>query len=139
MVGLAPAAFAGRYPRELSGGQRQRVGIARALAADPPILLMDEPFSALDPITRRDLALEVRALQAKLGKTIVFVTHDIREAFALATRVGLMEAGKLVYLGPPAGLAGCDHPEARAFLACLEEIAPDGAAAGAEARTEAGA
>lgn len=126
LVGLPPEQFAGRYPRELSGGQRQRVGIARALAADPPILLMDEPFSALDPITRRELALEVRALQRRLGKTIVFVTHDIREAFAIATRIGLMHQGRLVYLGAPASLAASDHPEARAFLASLEEPAPAG-------------
>ncbi len=126
LVGLPPEQFAGRYPRELSGGQRQRVGIARALAADPPIMLMDEPFSALDPITRRDLALEVRALQRRLGKTIVFVTHDIREAFAIATRIGLMHEGRLIYLGAPAGLASCEHPEAKAFLASLEDPTPAG-------------
>lgn len=121
LVGLPPAVFSARFPRELSGGQRQRVGIARALAADPPILLMDEPFSALDPITRRDLSLEVRALQRQLGKSIVFVTHDIREAFLLGTRVGLMHEGRLIHLGPPDSFKGAQHPEVRAFMACLEE------------------
>src|SRR3990167_2094983 len=103
MVGLEPARFASRYPRELSGGQRQRVGVARALAADPPIILLDEPFSALDPITRRDLQREFKALKVRLGKTMVFVTHDVREALLLADRIGLMQDGRLVFLGPPAG------------------------------------
>src|SRR5207248_10654975 len=79
LVGLPPT-IASRYPRELSGGQRQRVGVARALAADPPILLMDEPFGALDPITRDELQIEFRQLQDRLHKTVVFVTHDLREA-----------------------------------------------------------
>jgi osmoprotectant transport system ATP-binding protein len=121
MVGLEPAKFAGRYPRELSGGQRQRVGIARALAADPPIMLLDEPFSALDPITRRDIQREFRDLQRSLGKTLVFVTHDIREAFYLANRVGLMQDGKMVLLGAPEKLASSNLPEAQAFMACMEE------------------
>src|SRR2546430_4934239 len=86
LVGLDPDRFADRYPRELSGGQRQRVGVARALAADPSILLLDEPFGALDPITRSEIQQEFRSLQAKLDKTMVFVTHDIREAFLLASR-----------------------------------------------------
>ncbi|HUJ96547.1 MAG TPA: ATP-binding cassette domain-containing protein [Terriglobales bacterium] len=93
--------LAGRYPRELSGGQRQRVGVARALAADPPILLMDEPFGALDPITRVELQGEFLALQRRLQKTVVFVTHDLREALLLGTRVALMDAGRLVALEPP--------------------------------------
>jgi len=95
LVGL-DAALLGRYPRELSGGQRQRVGVARALAADPPILLMDEPFGALDPITRADVQREFLALRKRLGKTIVFVTHDLREALLLGTRIALLEAGRLV-------------------------------------------
>ena len=95
LVGL-DSDFAGRFPRELSGGQRQRVGVARALAADPPILLMDEPFGALDPITRAELQREFLALQQRLKKTVVFVTHDLREALLLADRIALMEEGKLL-------------------------------------------
>lgn len=100
VVGLGPE-FAGRYPRELSGGQRQRVGVARALAADPPLLLLDEPFGALDPITRAELQREFQALQQRLHKTIVFVTHDLREALLLATRIVLFEAGRLVGVFTP--------------------------------------
>jgi osmoprotectant transport system ATP-binding protein len=94
LVGL-DASLAARYPAELSGGQRQRVGVARALAADPPILLMDEPFGALDPLTRAALQREFRDLQARIGKTVVFVTHDLSEALLLATRVALFEGGRL--------------------------------------------
>ncbi len=119
MVGLEPDRFAGRWPRELSGGQRQRVGVARALAADPPIILLDEPFGALDPITRREIQQEFRSLQAKLHKTMVFVTHDIGEAFVLATRVALLKDGQLILLGPPAELLASSHPEARAFASCF--------------------
>ena len=93
LVGLEPKVFAQRYPHQLSGGQRQRVGIARALAADPPILLMDEPFGALDPITRLELQQQFQYLQRQLGKTVVFVTHDIQEAFLLGNRIGLMHEG----------------------------------------------
>ena len=124
MVGLPPERFANRYPRELSGGQRQRVGVARALAADPPIVLLDEPFGALDPITRRELQVEFRSLQKRLGKTMVFVTHDVREAFFLASRMALLKDGKMVLLGQPADLLGSNDPEARAFAACLEEPDP---------------
>lgn len=122
LVGLNPEQFAQRYPHELSGGQRQRVGVARALAADPPIMLMDEPFGALDPITRLDIQREFRRLQKELGKTVVFVTHDIQEAFTLATRIGLMHEGKLVFLGTPAEFLQSQEPEARAFLQCLEVV-----------------
>ncbi len=100
LVGLDPGT-ASRYPRELSGGQRQRVGVARALAADPPILLMDEPFGALDPITRAELQREFLELQKRLQKTVVFVTHDLREALLLGTRIALMEAGRLVTVQTP--------------------------------------
>ena len=95
LVGLNPEEFLHRYPHELSGGQRQRVGVARALAADPPILLMDEPFGALDPLTRSEMQQEFQELQQKLGKTIVIVTHDINEALLLGTRIALMDAGEL--------------------------------------------
>ena len=119
LVDLDPEIFAHRYPHQLSGGQRQRVGVARALAADPPILLMDEPFGALDPITRLELQQQFQHLQKQLGKTVIFVTHDIQEAFFLATRIGLMCGGNLVFLGTKAELLQSQHPEARAFIACL--------------------
>ena len=115
LVGLDPERFASRYPRELSGGQRQRVGVARALAADPAILLLDEPFGALDPITRSEMQKEFRALQRRLGKTMVFVTHDMREAFTLADRIGLMKDGRLLAIVPAAEFHKLDNPEAKAF------------------------
>lgn len=99
LVGLEPATFARRLPRELSGGQRQRVGIARALALDPSHLLLDEPFGALDPLTRSELIAELQPLFARLGKTVLFVTHDVSEAFALAERVTLMDQGRVVQTG----------------------------------------
>jgi len=120
LVGLPPETFAGRRPHELSGGQRQRVGVARALAADPPLLLLDEPFGALDPITRCELQLELRALLARLGKAALFVTHDLREALALGGRVGLMAGGRLVLLEAPEAFLRSDHPEAKALTATLE-------------------
>ena len=116
LVGLPAAEFAERYPHELSGGQRQRVGVARALAADPPLLLLDEPFGALDPITRTELQREFRALQARLRKTAVFVTHDMREAALVGDRIALLAEGALVAVGTPAGLQASPHPEVRAFL-----------------------
>jgi osmoprotectant transport system ATP-binding protein len=119
LVGLDPAQFADRYPHQLSGGQRQRVGIARALAVDPPILLMDEPFGALDPITRLDLQQEFVRLHRELGKTVVFVTHDVREALALASRIGLMRAGELVFLGTPEEFGRSLDSEAQLFLKTL--------------------
>jgi osmoprotectant transport system ATP-binding protein len=104
LVGLPPEHFANRYPRQLSGGQQQRVGVARALAADPPIVLMDEPFGAVDPITRKQLQRELRRIQAEVRKTIVFVTHDIGEAFLLGERIVLMIDGRVVQAGTPADL-----------------------------------
>ena len=104
LVGLPAESFADRYPRELSGGQQQRVGVARALAADPPIILMDEPFGAVDPITRKQLQRELRRIQAEVRKTIVFVTHDISEAFLLGDRIVLMLEGRIVQNGSPADL-----------------------------------
>lgn len=120
LVGLEPEKFASRYPHELSGGQRQRVGVARALAADPPVLLMDEPFGALDPITRLELQQEFKRLQQELGKTVVFVTHDIQEAFVLSTRIGLLYGGQMVFLGTPDEFKTSSHPEAVGFMECLE-------------------
>ena len=119
LVGLEPREFANRRPRELSGGQRQRVGVARALAANPPILLMDEPFGALDPVTRAEMQREFNALARRLGKTIVFVTHDLREALFLASRIILLEAGQVVASGSPQTFMQIDHPEVRAFGASL--------------------
>jgi osmoprotectant transport system ATP-binding protein len=115
LVGLEPSRFGPRYPRELSGGQRQRVGVARALASDPAILLLDEPFGALDPITRSEMQKEFRALQKRLGKTMIFVTHDMREAFILGDRIGLMKDGRLLALVSADEFGRVDHPEARAF------------------------
>jgi osmoprotectant transport system ATP-binding protein len=122
IVGMDPQVYAKRYPRELSGGQRQRVGVARALAADPPIVLMDEPFGALDPITRGELQREFADLAKRLGKTIVFVTHDIREAFVLASRIGLFKDGRLVEMATAADFRRSKDPEARAFMESLGEL-----------------
>jgi osmoprotectant transport system ATP-binding protein len=122
LVGLDPTRFAARYPRELSGGQRQRVGVARALAADPPILLLDEPFGALDPITRREIQEEFRSLQRRLGKTMVFVTHDVGEAFLLASRIALLKDGRVVLLGRPADFLASRDAEVRAFVSCLRGV-----------------
>jgi osmoprotectant transport system ATP-binding protein len=119
LVGLPPEQFASRRPQELSGGQRQRVGVARALAADPPILLMDEPFGALDPVTRADLQREFRRLAARLAKTIVFVTHDVREALLLGTRIALLADGRLVAVHPPKEFLRAPEPEVKAFALAL--------------------
>lgn len=119
LVGLAPD-VAARFPHQLSGGQRQRVGVARALAADPEILLMDEPFGALDPLTRDELQREFLELQKRLGKTVVFVTHDLREALRLASRIGLMEAGKLVTILRPEELLHSDDPWAAAYVRAFQ-------------------
>jgi osmoprotectant transport system ATP-binding protein len=116
LVGLDPQ-LATRYPHELSGGQRQRVGVARALAADPPILLMDEPFGALDPISRAEIQREFQNLKQQLGKTIVFVTHDLREALLLATRIGLFESGRLVGIYTPAQFMLSSNPLAMQYQA----------------------
>jgi osmoprotectant transport system ATP-binding protein len=115
LVGL-DTSLAARYPRELSGGQRQRVGVARGLAADPPILLMDEPFGALDPITRAELQHEFLTLQQRLQKTVVFVTHDLREALLLGTRIALMEFGRLVTALPPEEFVRSSDPLVKKYL-----------------------
>jgi osmoprotectant transport system ATP-binding protein len=107
LVGLDPGTFARRYPAELSGGQRQRAGVARALAADPPVLLMDEPFGAIDPITRERLQTEFLRLQAEVRKTVVFVTHDIEEAVRMGDRIAVFaEGGKLEQYDTPAEVLG---------------------------------
>ncbi|HKV77830.1 MAG TPA: ATP-binding cassette domain-containing protein [Candidatus Sulfotelmatobacter sp.] len=115
LVGLS-ADLASRYPHQLSGGQRQRVGVARALAADPAILLMDEPFGALDPLTRDELQREFLLLQQRVHKTVVFVTHDLREALRLGSRIALMEAGKLVTVHTPAEFLRSSDPWASAYV-----------------------
>jgi osmoprotectant transport system ATP-binding protein len=128
LVGLPPAEFGARRPSQLSGGQRQRVGVARALAGDPPILLMDEPFGALDPVTRAELQREFRELAARLKKTIVFVTHDVREALFLGTRIALLESGRLVADYTPSEFLRATEPEAQKFVSSLQSSSVAGEA-----------
>jgi osmoprotectant transport system ATP-binding protein len=116
LVGLPSSRFAKRFPHELSGGQRQRVGLARALAADPNLLLLDEPFGALDAITRTKLQKEFQALVRTLNKTAVFVTHDLHEAMLLGSRIALMDKGKIAMLDTPEGFAASDLPLAKLYL-----------------------
>ncbi len=122
LVGINPGEYAARYPRELSGGQRQRVGVARALAADPAILLMDEPFGALDPVTRAELQQEFLALARRVSKTIVLVTHDVREALLLGTRVVLLDAGRIIAQANPREFLQLEQPIARQFIAASELV-----------------
>ncbi|MGB7067989.1 MAG: ATP-binding cassette domain-containing protein [Pyrinomonadaceae bacterium] len=116
LVGLPPKRFADRFPHELSGGQRQRVGVARALASDPEIILLDEPFGALDAITRTRLQKEFASLVRELGKTAVFVTHDLHEAMLLGTRIALMDKGSIVFLGSAEAFSAAELPLAKAYL-----------------------
>jgi osmoprotectant transport system ATP-binding protein len=118
-VGMPSGEFRARYPRQLSGGQRQRVGVARALAADPPVLLFDEPFGALDPVTRLELQQQFLDLQRDFGKTSIFVTHDVREAIRLGSRIALLVQGTVEMVSNPAEFQLAQTGEARAFLACL--------------------
>jgi len=119
ILGMPAAEFRARYPRQLSGGQRQRIGIARALAADPQLLLFDEPFGALDPVTRFELQQQFLGWQKDFRKTSIFVTHDIHEALRLGTRIALLAKGRLELLTAASDFSRADSPEARAFLNCL--------------------
>ncbi len=124
LVGLPRDEFGARWPDQLSGGQRQRAGIARALAADPPILLMDEPFGALDPITRAETRAEFRRIQAALRKTVVFVTHDMTEALALGDRVGVLDGGRLIAWDTPPRIARSSDARVRALVDAGRAVIP---------------
>jgi len=115
-VGLDPAIFARRYPHQLSGGQRQRVSVARALAADPDVLLMDEPFGALDPLTRAEMQDMLRTLLARLGKTVLLVTHDLDEALYLADRIVLINEGKLIADLAPEAFMDSPQPDVQGYV-----------------------
>jgi osmoprotectant transport system ATP-binding protein len=122
LVGLGTQQFASRWPDELSGGQRQRVGVARALALDPPVLLMDEPFGALDPVTRAELHAEFRRIQQHVGKTVMIVTHDMGEAFALGDRVGVLDEGRLIACDRPQSVAASTDYRVRRLLDALPAV-----------------
>jgi osmoprotectant transport system ATP-binding protein len=132
LVGLSPVEFRMRYPHELSGGQRQRVGVARALAADPPILLMDEPFGALDPVSRAEIQQEFKRLQARLKKAVALVTHDLREALFLGDTIALMDSGRVQALCARDEFLASKEPAVRAYIEAFE--ANDPFAAGGTAR-----
>ncbi|HEX2114783.1 MAG TPA: ABC transporter ATP-binding protein [Alphaproteobacteria bacterium] len=143
LVGLEPARFRSRFPRELSGGQRQRVGVARALAADPPVMLMDEPFGAIDPITRANLQNEFLRILRRLRKTVIFVTHDIDEAIKMGDRIAILKDGRLVQYGTPdeilsrpandfvAEFVGADRALKRLNLVSVREVMEPGSAGSA--------
>ncbi len=127
LVGLDPKLVGSRFPHQLSGGQRQRVGVARALASDPDLILMDEPFGALDPITRREIQDEFRSLQRSLAKTVILVTHDLREACRMADRLALVAKGRLVQYGEPSDFL--DRPAddfVRSFFQDAQAVTPIG-------------
>jgi len=126
LVGLPPDRFASRRPAELSGGQRQRVGVARALAIGPPILLMDEPFGALDPVSRRELQREFAQIQRQLKTTVLLVTHDMAEAFALASRIGVVDQGMLVVYDAPAAVARSEDSRVKVLLDSVSASVPNG-------------
>jgi osmoprotectant transport system ATP-binding protein len=123
-VGLDPATFARRYPRQLSGGQRQRAGLARALAADPPILLMDEPFGALDPLTRLEMQQMMRALLQRFRKTVLLVTHDLDEALYLADRIILLDSGHILANLTPQEFLSSTQPEVLAYARAFRRALP---------------
>jgi len=122
-VGLDPAKFAGRYPHQLSGGQRQRVGLARALAADPDTLLMDEPFGALDPLTRVEMQDMLKSLLGRLKKTVLMVTHDLDEALYLADRIVLLSEGRMAANLSPKEFAASRQPEIEAYIRAFRRVA----------------
>ena len=122
LLGLPPAEFAQRRPADLSGGQRQRVGLARALAVNPKVLLMDEPFGALDPVTRAEVRREFAKVQARFGTTVILVTHDMGEAFSLGHRVAVLDAGRMIACDTPAVVAGSRDARIRAFLDSLPPV-----------------
>lgn len=122
LVGLPPADFAQRWPHELSGGQQQRVGVARALAVEPPVVLMDEPFGALDAVTRNELHTLTARIRHELGQTILLVTHDIAEAAVLGTRIGVLDAGELIACDTPAAIWKSAHPRVRQLLDAVPAI-----------------
>ena len=124
-IGLPPADYLHRSPRNLSGGQRQRIGVARALAADASVLLFDEPFGALDPITRLELQNLFLSLRERLRKSALFVTHDVAEALVIGTRIALLDAGRLAWIGPAREFRRADTPQAREFLACIRILEND--------------
>ena len=119
-VGLPPSIYAARYPKQLSGGEKQRVGIARALAADPPLLLLDEPFAALDPVTRFEMQEHFAKLRKDFGAAALFVTHDLREALLLGSRIALLHEGRIELVGRPDEFLRATSPHARDFLRTLD-------------------
>lgn len=125
LVGLPPDEFGARWPRELSGGQRQRVGVARALAIAPPILVMDEPLGALDPITRVEVQQVIQRIRGELGQTLFLVTHDIAEASALGSRIGVLEDGGLIVCDTPSAVARSQDPRVRRFLDAVPLVPSD--------------
>jgi osmoprotectant transport system ATP-binding protein len=122
LVGLPAAQYGDRAPHELSGGQRQRVGLARALALEPDVLLMDEPFGALDPITRAEVRRAFAALQSRLGTSVILVTHDMGEAFSVGHRVAVLDEGRMIICDRPEIVAGSQDPRVRAFLDALPAV-----------------
>jgi osmoprotectant transport system ATP-binding protein len=122
MVGLPPDEYAARWPRELSGGQRQRVGVARAVAAEPPVVVMDEPLGALDPVTRAELQRVVQRIQRQLRQTLLLVTHDIAEAFVLGDRIGVLDGGALIVCDTPDVVARSTDPRVRRFLDAVPAV-----------------